>query len=410
MLSELYEFSANFLDIKQQSYQRDILNEISLATRCCIIQGDRGIGKTTVLVQYLLNQTQNNRFDPQILYIPADHFLMANKTLYEIADEFCKQGGRFLAIDEIHKYPNWSMELKSINDSFMDLKVLVTGSSALKIFQGSHDLGRRALVYKMYGLSFREYLELTLEEKFSPYDLNKLVVNHQEYAADIMNLLKKHNKKILVLFHEYLLQGYYPYSLILDNINTFQLTLEQSIHTTIESDFVSIHPSLTGHSIKKIIHLLAYIASNVPFIPNWSKLKSIIGVGDERTLKNYFSYLEDAALIRSVQKSTSKINKLENAEKIYLYNTNIASAITTGEVNKGNIRETFFLSMLSNKHEVSIPNSGDFQVSPNYLFEIGGRKKNFNQIANLPNAYLAIDDIEIGSTGKIPLWLFGFLY
>jgi predicted AAA+ superfamily ATPase len=410
MLSELFEFSANFLGIKQQSYQRGILQEISLATRCCIIQGDRGIGKTTALVQYLLKQAQNNRFDPDILYIPADHFLMANKTLYEVAEEFTKLGGKHLAIDEIHKYPNWSMELKSINDTFMDLKVLVTGSSALKIFQGSHDLGRRALIYKMFGLSFREYLELKLDQKFTRYDLDQLVTNHQTYADNIINLLKKDDIKVLVQFQEYLLQGYYPYSLELDNINTFQLTLEQSIHTIIESDLASIHPSLTGHSIKKIKQLLAYIASNVPFVPNWSKLKSLLEVGDERTLKNYFTYLEDAALIRTVLKSTSKLSKLENSEKIFLYNTNIASAITVGDTNKGNMRETFFLSMLSNRYQASLPCWGDFQIDPDYIFEIGGRKKDFNQISGTAHAYLALDDIEIGSAGKIPLWLFGFLY
>lgn len=197
--------------------------------------------------------------------------------------------------------------------------------------------------------------------------------------------------------------GYYPYYREVNDLATYYLLVEQNVHAIIESDLVAVHPSLTGNSIKKIKQLLVFISRAVPFVPNWQKLKSLVGISDDRTLKTYLKYLEDAELIKTIQ-------KLETPEKIYLNNSNQMHALSFDQNNKGTVRETFFLNMLSTQHDVTLPLEGDFLVDDRFLFEIGGKKKGFHQLKPATNSYLAVDEIENGIGAKIPLWLFGFLY
>ncbi len=410
MLDSFYQLSQTFLEIKSQDYRRYFIQSTPLKHRFSILVGQRGVGKTTTLVQYLLDHCQQDLQSQKILYVPTDHFLVGNATLYDIAEQFMNAGGSLLAFDEIHKYSGWSQELKSIYDTMPALTIIASGSSALEIHKGSHDLSRRAITYSIRGLSFREYLELVLNVSLPAYTLAEILSDHASFASTILKKLQEQNTKVLLQFSEYLQSGYYPYFLEVADKQVYTTLLEQNIHTTIEADLTAIYPSLTGSSVKKIKQLLAFIASAVPFTPHWRKIKNILEIGDERTLKTYFKYLEDAELIKTLIKSTHKLNRLETPEKIYLNNTNQLHAITPHDKNDGTIRETFFLNMLSSTHDVTLPQTGDFLIDQQYTFEVGGHKKSFEQIKTENHPYLACDGIEKGIGNKIPLWLFGFLY
>jgi predicted AAA+ superfamily ATPase len=262
----------------------------------------------------------------------------------------------------------------------------------------------------MVGLSFREYLEMKYDFELQPMTLNQLLTEHEVQANEIIKMITMKDHKILALFQDYLQWGYYPYYREYSSKESFSITLEQNIHTTIESDLVAIHRELTGNSIKKVKQLISYIASEVPFIPSWAKIKSIIEVTDNRTLKTYFKYLEDADLIRSLSRSAGKLSEIEHVEKIYLGNTNQLYAFTWTTPQIGTVRETFFLSMLQPQYPIIAPKNGDFKVNNQFTFEVGGKKKGFEQIKGDKNGYLALDNIEVGIDKKIPLWLFGFLY
>lgn len=408
-LDDLILLSRRILATKNQPYHRQCIAFDQLKHRMLVFIGQRGVGKTTFIIQYLLSLVDNDINSNKIIYIPTDHFLMGNKSIYEIAEKFSQLGGKIIAFDEIHKYKTWSNELKSIYDTF-DLKIIVSGSSALEIAKGSHDLARRAAVYNIPGLSFLEYLELNLGVELQSYKLAEIIQNHEKIVPIIKKVIENKNSKILAEFKQYLETGYYPYFRKLQDKNTFYLTLEQNLHTTIESDLGAIYPSLTGHSIRKIQQLLIFIAKMVPFTPNWNNLKNLLEISDARTLKTYFKYLEDAGLIRTVMKSSKKIHKLEMPEKVYLDNPNQIYALSLQVSNIGTIREVFFLDMLTYLHEVTVPKNGDFLIDDRTTFAIGGKNKNFYQLQNINNAYLACDDLENGIGNKIPLWLFGFLY
>lgn len=406
MLEELFKLSQNYSINYRQEYVRYFLKQEALSNRFSIITGQRGIGKTTAITQFI-QKNYPDLYTHKALYIQADHFLLGNSSLYSIADEFVKMGGELLCIDEIHKYQNWSKELKSIHDTFRKLKLVVSGSSALEIHKGSHDLSRRALVYKMKGMSFREFIEIKLNIELESFELDDILTEHQNMAQSIVDILAIENQKVLVLFKEYLEVGYYPYYFEYNNKAQFYLALEQNIHTTIENDLLAIYPSLTGNSIKKLKSLLKVISASVPFIPDMKKLKGIIGVGDERTLKNYLKYLEDAGLIKMLMKGSKGLGSIEKPEKIYLDNTNL---LFTSKANIGTVRETFFMNQLSKRHTLISPKNGDFLVNETFTFEVGGENKSFKQIKDLNDSFIASDEIERGFGNRVPLWLFGFLY
>lgn len=411
MLEELFRLSQNFIRINNRDYIRYFLKSNPLKSRFSIVVGQRGVGKTTAVIQHILSSYDNDIFTDKALYIQTDHFLVGNRSLYEIAEQFYNLGGELICFDEIHKYPGWSTELKSIYDTFPKLTIAASGSSALEIFRGSRDLSRRAVVFRMHGMSFREFIELELDINLNNISIKEITKNHQRRARDIISAVEKRRKKILALFKDYLKAGYYPYFREYKNKYLFYLTLEQNIHTTLESDLIAIYPSLSGNSIKKIKKLLSIIASSVPFTPDLKKLKTMLDIGDERTLKAYLKYLEDAGIILTVSRGGKGLRELEKPEKIYLNNPNLIYAISSHTpVNTGNLRETFFINMASSSYKVTTPGRGDFLVNGKYTFEIGGKNKDFNQIKDIKNSFLAVDNIEIGVGNKIPLWLFGFLY
>ena len=411
MLDDLFSLSQTFLRLRNRTFQRSFLLDNPLTNRFSIILGQRGIGKTTAMIQHLLASQQNELFSTKALYLQVDHFLVGRSSLYEIAEEFSKLGGELICFDEVHKYPTWSMELKSITDTFPGLRILASGSSALEIARGSHDLSRRAVVLPMHGLSFREYLGMAQGLAFDRLMLDDLIAGHQRAAESVITTLEQNGHKVLALFNDYLECGYYPYFLEYQEKTLFRMTLDQHVHTTLEGDLPAIHPSLNGASIRKMHKLLAIIAALVPFTPDMKQLKQMLEIGDERTLKTYLRYLEDAGILLTVAKSNKGLRAMEKPEKIYLNNPNLYWALAGGKrPESGAVRETFFLNMLRPAHTVRIPAKGDFLVDETLTFEVGGKNKDGSQLKDIDNSWLAIDNIEIGQGKRIPLWLFGFLY
>ncbi|MFZ5570844.1 MAG: ATP-binding protein [Thermodesulfobacteriota bacterium] len=411
MIDEFYRLSRQFLQQYHRPYKRYFLKKHTLSHRFCVITGQRGVGKSTALIQYLADYCAGDTTSKKILYVPADHFITGRYSLYEIAETFVNFGGEFICFDEVHKYPDWSRELKSIFDTFVNVKMIASGSSMLEIQRGSHDLSRRALVYKLEGLSFREFIELLSGMDLPAFALDQILKEHESISNSLVAAVEKTGKKILPLFNDYLTFGFYPYFLEFKDISLFHITLEQQIHTTVEADLAAVQHALTGGSIRKIKKLLSVIAANVPFTPDITKLMNIIQVGDARTLKTYLNYLEDGGIIRQFGKAGRSLDRLEKPEKIYLNNTNQVFALAgLTDGNRGTIRETFFATMLSTTGNLSIPRKGDFLHEDRFLFEIGGKNKTRKQIAGVTESYRALDDMEHGFDDTIPLWLFGFLY
>ena len=411
MFHEIARLSQHFIKIYNRDYKRYFLNRWSLSNRFSIITGQRGVGKTTCMIQYLHSTYPDDFESRKVLYVQADHIIIGNTSLYSITEDFYHLGGELICFDEIHKVSGWSQELKSINDTFSELKIIASGSSALEVHRGSHDLSRRAVTYNMVGLSFREFVEVQLNLSLGSYSLEEILSEHTKIAPEIIIKIEAKKAKILALFKEYCSFGYYPYFLEFQDKSLFFMTLEQNLRTTVESDLISIYPTLTGSSIKKLLKLLSIIAASVPFSPDLKHLKKILDIGDERTLKNYLKYLEDAGIIRSLPKSGRGLQELEKPEKIYLNNTNQTVALVgAGRSNPGNERETFLLSMLSPQYRVIAAPKGDFLVADKYTIEVGGKNKKSKQIRGVDRAYLALDGLETGILHRVPLWIFGFLY
>ena len=393
----LYELSARLIDQTPLTYVRDCISVIDGKDRMIGIKGSRGAGKTTLLLQYL----KIKNFQQSAVYITLEDLYFSDNRLIDFADSFVKNGGRFLFIDEVHHYPNWSKELKLIYDRYPELKVVFTGSSLLHIRKSKGDLARRMYMYNLNGLSFREYINITEGTSFSKFELPVILENHQKIANSIRKKIKPVQK-----YNEYIAFGYYPF--FLDNIYTYSFKLAESVNLVLESD-IPFATQLNVTNIEKIKQLLYIIGSSVPFKPNIQKLSERTGIS-RNTLKLYFYYLSEAKIIYSLYPHNKGVTLLTKPEKVYLYHPNLMSAIARENENKGTLRETFFLNQVGNVYPVNYPIKGDFFVSGKYTFEIGGKNKNFNQISNMKDSYLALDDIETGFKNEIPLWLFGFLY
>ena len=413
MLEELFIKSRDFININNQEYKRYFIQTQKLEHRLSVIIGSRGIGKTTTVAQYINENYKGN----EALYINLDDIENTSKyTMTQIAEEFVLNGGKLLCFDEIHKYENWSAELKNIYDRFDKLKIIATGSSALQINKGSHDLSRRAIVYNMVGMSFREFLELHYGYSFEAISLEELLSNHIDIATKIKGVIEDKEQKIIPLFKEYLKHGYYPYFLSMPNEVLFFQTLQQNINVSIESDLLNIYPKMSGNSVKKIKMLLSVIIKSVPFEPKMSELKKAADIKDDRTLKDYLSKLDDAGLVKLLMQNSLSMKAFDKPEKIFLANPNL---MYTKEPNIGNLRETFFVNQLDNYYKnkqslndegIFASKQGDFYCEEKYTFEVGGKNKSFNQIKDIANSFVASDDLEVGIGNKIALWMFGFLY
>lgn len=409
-MEDLFKLSKQYMQFLDRSYKRRFLTTDPFKNKLTILLGQRGIGKSTLIVQYLKSQLGKEDSEESVLYFPADHFIRRTRALYEIAEQFNNLGGKIICFDEIHKYSNWSQELKSIYDTFPKLKVIASGSSILEVDKGSHDLSRRSIVRYLNGLSLREYIEIETGHSFPVYTLDDILKNHESIARDITSLLEKnHTASILVFFRKYLRKGYYPYYNVYADEAEFYSTLERNQHITIESDIPAIYPLINGATVKKMEQLISLIAQQVPFKPTLSHLTNALDISDQRILKTFFKYLEDAGIINTVCKEGNRIAVLEKPEKIFLNNTNQMHIYGEDKISKGTIRETFFVNIMSALFDVIYSEQGDFVIEDN-TFEIGGNGKTFDQIKNVPNSFLVVDDVQVGIRKRIPLWLFGFLY
>ncbi len=382
----------------QVNFTRNIFSEIDWTDRLIGLRGPRGIGKTTILLQYL---KVNHANDESALYISLDNIWFSSQNLVDFVDDFVKRGGKKLFIDEIHKYPNWAQELKNIYDDFPEVQIVFTGSSLLEILNARADLSRRAVMYSMQGLSFREYLNLEHGFIFSSLMLNEIIENHTDIASEIVQKIQP-----IKYFSQYLKTGYYPF--FRENPNTYDQRLEEIVNFILEIELPTLRQVDPSYIIK-LKQLLFVISSSVPFKPNVTKLAERIGI-NRNTLISYFHYLEESGLTMQLFKDAKGITRLQKPDKLYLDNTNLLYTIAPQNVQIGHVRETFFANQLAHKHLVEYTDVGDFKINRELTFEIGGKHKSKDQIKELQNAFIAADDIEIGFQEKIPLWLFGFLY
>ena len=395
-MEKLLEKSARKISKVSMVFKRYLYNEINKSNRLIAIKGARGTGKTTLLLQLAKDYKSD-----EVLYVALDDLFFSENTLYDVAEKFTKIGGKIILIDEVHKYPNWSRELKLVYDDFLDLKVIFTSSSILDIYKGESDLSRRAVTYNLAELSFREYLLLYEKIELPVLTLKEILNNHQSISLDFLKKLTP-----LKHFSKYLKIGNYPY--FENNEEEYYQKLRNTVNLILEVDLQTTE-NLDFHTLAKLKRLLFVISSNVPFTPNIQKISDTIQL-NRNALVRALQLLNRAALIRMIYKQTRSISLLNKPDKIWMHNTNLMFAISGNQVEIGTIRETFFIQNLAQRHVLSLPDKGDVLVDNTYLFEIGGKHKTKKQISQIENAFVVKDAIEIGFQNSIPLWLFGFLY
>lgn len=397
-MKALFQRHISLVNQSQFKFERYLLNQLPWDQRLLGIKGARGVGKTTIFLQYI---KKNYGLSSKALYVSLDNIYFSDNRLSDLVEDFVNQGGVHLFVDEVHKYPDWSVELKNIYDNYPNLKVAFTGSSLLEILNSRADLSRRALVFEMQGLSFREYLSFRHRIETTSLTLEELLNNHTQIALQLDSQFKA-----LPLFEEYLRVGYYPF--YQENPNLYYKQLQEVINMILEIELPLLRRTDTN-LIFKIKQLLYIISQSVPFKPNVSALANKIQV-TRKTIIDNLLHLADASVINTIYKDQFGVSSLQKPEKIYLENTNFIYALSPEEPNIGNVRETFFLNQLRQNHRVTYHDKADFTVNENYVFEIGGKNKGKSQIAGLDNAYIVQDQIAFGIDNTIPLWLFGLLY
>ena len=389
-MEKLFEQFKKLLRETDTSFFRYIYSEINWENRMIGIIGPRGVGKTTLVLQYI----KQNLNPDNTLYVTAEDFYFADNKLIDLADAFVKLGGKYLFIDEIHKYKDWAKELKLIYDYHSELNVVFTGSSILDIKKGASDLSRRTVMYNMQGLSFREYLKLFHNIDVNTYTLEE-ILNHR---IDIKEI-----ERPLPLFNDYLKQGYYPFALDED----FDLKLQQIINQTLEVD-IPLFAGMNVSTGRKLKQLLAIISNSVPFKPNMTSIATMLGAS-RNNIVDYCMYIEEAGMIAQLRDTTNGIRSLGKVDKIYLDNTNLIYSLAGNTSNIGNIRETFFFNQLRVKYNIFSSKVADFIVD-DMTFEVGGKNKGLKQIQGVEKGYIVKDDIELGYLNTIPLWQFGLIY
>jgi uncharacterized protein len=389
-METLFEKQQSLLVRTNLSFKRYMYDRFPWNSRMAGLVGPRGIGKTTMLLQYIKEQDI-----PDMLYISADDIYFSTHRLTDVADQFYKNGGKQLFIDEIHKYKDWSVELKNIYDFYPDLKICFTGSSILDIRKGMADLSRRALVFSMQGFSFREYLKFEHGIDAQPHTFEEIISNNLSLIPGVGHPLP--------LFREYLQKGYYPMAKE-DNLS---IRLGQILNLTLEVDIPQF-ANLSVTTARKLKKLLVVIAESVPFKPNFVSLSGKLGVS-RNSLEEYLTYIEDAGLIARLRNQAPGIIGLGKVEKVYLDNCNLINFLSAKEPETGNIRETFFMNQMRVNNVVVSSAVADFKIDK-YTFEVGGKSKSQEQIKETSNAFIVKDDIEYGYKNVLPLWAFGLNY
>lgn len=390
MMNSVYQRFDVLIRNTSLSFKRYLYGQLPWGSRLLGLVGPRGVGKTTMILQYIKEHLDMK----SALYVSADDLFFSSNKLYDLTYDFYIHGGKHLFIDEIHKYPDWSRELKNIYDAFPDLRIVFTGSSVLDILEGSSDLSRRALIYTIQGLSYREYLHMFHGIEFPTYSLEEIL----EHKID-----KEIIRHPLPYFKDYLKRGYYPFGIE----NEIEIRLNQIVLQTLESDIPQFAKLSIGTS-RKLKHLMNIIAESVPFKPNFTKISELMGVS-RNVVDDYFVYMEKAGLISQLRKNTNGLRGLGKIEKVYLDNTNLVYGLVGEQANIGNIRETFFFNQMRVNSDIMSSEKSDFVIEK-YTFELGGKNKKQSQIDQIQHSYIVKDNIEYGYLNVVPLWVFGLTY
>ena len=379
------------------SPRRYLYDQINWDERFIIITGQRGVGKTTLVLQHIKSYQADLE---DVLYVSLDDIYFSAHSLTELVEEFVMNGGRYLFIDEAHRYPGWTQEIKNIYDFYRDLQIIVTGSSALSFFISSADLGRRAAVYHLPELSFREYLYFSGYSLFEPLELQDILKDHEKIALEINTKIKS-----VKLFREYIRYGAFPF--FLEGREKYTDKVEWMIHTVIDNDIPAIE-NIGYESRLKIKKFLLMMATSVPFRVNISELSRKLATSRD-VFTHHLNLLSRAGIITLLTTEGTGHVLVRKPDKIYFSNPNLLFSLNE-QADTGTMRETFFLNQMKNRYRVTYPRSGDFLIDNKYLFEVGGKNKTLKQVKDHPGAFLAVDDVEYGHKKSIPLWLFGFLY
>lgn len=381
-------------------FKRYLHGQINWDARLLGIKGARGVGKTTMLLQRI-KETAGNSLD-EVFYASLDNMWFQTHSAEDLVEFLYTRGVTRIYLDEVHKYRDWTVLLKNLYDNYPDLNIVYTGSAMLAIDNSKSDLSRRQSLYALHGLSFREYLEYEGIISLPSMTLEEMLKNHIRYAMNVTSA----GIKVLKHFEQYLKYGYYPY--YKEAGRDYLMRIGEVVQLVIDSDIPAVEETITYATRQKIKKLLMVVAENVPLVPNINKLAASLESTRDQTLKMLY-WLDRAALLWLLTDKPKDYKHLTGPKKIYLNNTNLMNALGS-RVSKGTQRETFFANQVGAVTDLLIPKQGDFIADGRYIFEVGGPQKTFDQIAGLPDSYLAIDDIEIGNGNRIPLWLFGCLY
>jgi len=397
-MNDLLELSERLISRIPLDFSRYLFHQINWNNRLIGIKGSRGTGKTTLVLQRLRTI---NLGPGKMAYFSVDELFFSTHSLIDTGRDFYNKGGKVIVFDEVHKYPNWAREIKNLYDRYADLQIIFTGSSIINISQQEGDLSRRAIVYELFGLSYREYLKMNGIVNIDPLTLKQLI----DHGTSIRSVFPTFFRP-LEHFESYLSYGYYPFAK--EDIQGYHVRLRQLIRQSIEFDMAE----LAGFDIrnaKKMLQLITIIGQQVPFKPNLIKLAEKSQI-HRNSISNYLFFLEEARLIRLLYPSGCSIATLQKPEKIFMNNTNLMFALAFDQPDRGAIREAFAYNQLVVLHQVRQPKSGDFEVDDKYIFEVGGKSKTQRQIRGHENAFVLKDDMEFPVGGSIPLWLLGFLY
>jgi predicted AAA+ superfamily ATPase len=397
-MNTLLEQSERLIGSVSLDFKRYLFDYIQWDSRLIGIKGARGTGKTTLLLQWIKEQ---NLPPEKAAYFSLDDLYFTEHSLKDTVAQFYKNGGAILALDEVHKYRNWSLEIKNVYDFFPELKIIFTGSSIIDISKQEGDLSRRALMYELPGLSYREYLSMEGIIDLPVVSLNDLLFNSAELRKNI-----PYSFRPLEHFNGYLNYGYYPFGL--HNHSSVHQRINQLIRTIVEVDMAELK-DFDIRNAKKLLQLIYVIAQQVPFKPNISSLAIKTGI-HRNSLNNYLHYLEQAKILSLLYPAGNSTALLQKPEKIFLNNTTLLVALAEQQSNIGSVRETFFLSQMLPLYKVNLPQQGDFFINGKYTFEVGGKGKGQKQLSGLENAWVVKDDVEFPMLKMIPLWMFGLLY
>jgi predicted AAA+ superfamily ATPase len=397
-MNMLLEQSEYLLSNTSLRFKRYLFDQIKWNNRLIGIKGARGTGKTTLILQWLIEQ---DLLATKAAYFSLDDLYFTNHSLKETAAQFHQMGGQILLLDEVHKYKNWSTEIKNLYDVYKDLKIIFTGSSIIDISRQEADLSRRAIVYELSGLSYREFLSLKYDIQLPVLSLDNILHNENQLKKILPTGFRP-----LEHFKEYLRIGYYPF--MMEDDETVHQKINQLIRAIIEYDMAELK-DFDIRNAKKVLQLMYVIAQQVPFKPNLVSLAEKTSI-HRNSLNNYLHYLEQAKLITALHPAGKSTATLQKPEKLYLNNTNLLFALAEHQVDLGNLRETFFLSQLNVIGKVQMPKQGDFILNSTFTFEVGGKGKSQKQIAEIKNAWVVKDDLKFPIGNELPLWMFGLLY